>query len=372
MTDACREVISSRWQNGRLPNCANASLIMDRYLRAPFKDAEYKNARRELHQSMQESLTRSKIPYEGAFNRYKNSIPDSSQRADFKTLRGLRMILGLGNENVLETGLTLHHTYGTPMIPGTALKGLAAHYCDQVWGAKDERFKRDQEYHKALFGTTDDAGHIIFHDAWITPETLEGSLRPDVMTPHHGDYYSEKNEGAAAPTDFDDPNPVTFLSVVGTFHIAVSCDIPEEKDWTSFVFDLLADALHKWGIGGKTSSGYGRLEQIAGRAENEVNETTPPEEQIAPLVFETHRYNSGSPVSARRAEDPRGRGRPYFIADDGIGGFVERGDHTSLPEEIGKPCDLIVINFLKGDNRYSFAIPGAWEQYQPANHGNRR
>lgn len=373
MPDACRNKIGDLWPrdppDSELPNAANAALVRDRYLRVPVKENLHPNARKELFRTMQSAVDRSGDIYQAAYERYIQP-PGKNPAANFFTTKN-RMILGLGNENVLETGLTLHHTYGTPMIPGTALKGLAAHYCDQVWGAKDERFKRGQEYHKALFGTTDDAGHIIFHDAWITPETLKGSLRPDVMTPHHGDYYSEKNEGAAAPTDFDDPNPVTFLSVVGTFHIAVSCDIPEEKDWTSFVFDLLADALCKWGIGGKTSSGYGRLKKIDGGAENEVNETTPPEEQIAPLVFETHRYNSGSPVSARRAEDPTGGGRPYFIADDDIGGFVERGDKTSLPKEIGKPCDFIVISFLKGDNRYSFATPGAWSPYQPSNGGNR-
>jgi CRISPR-associated protein Cmr6 len=53
-----------------------------------------------------------------------------------------RLIVGLGGDNVLETGLTLHHTYGVPLIPGNALKGLAAHYCDQVWGQADAEFRK--------------------------------------------------------------------------------------------------------------------------------------------------------------------------------------------------------------------------------------
>ncbi len=73
-----------------------------------------------------------------------------------------------------------------PIIPGSALKGLAAHYCDQVWGPTDEKFKKptraeDETYrkflagkgpkpkdnfHRLLFGTTDDSGCITFHDAW--------------------------------------------------------------------------------------------------------------------------------------------------------------------------------------------------------------
>ncbi|MDR1621244.1 MAG: hypothetical protein LBS00_02590, partial [Synergistaceae bacterium] len=52
-----------------------------------------------------------------------------------------RMIIGLGVSNVLEAGLTLNPIYGAPLIPGSALKGLAAHYCSKVWGESDGKFK---------------------------------------------------------------------------------------------------------------------------------------------------------------------------------------------------------------------------------------
>ncbi len=112
------------------------------------------------------------------------------------------------------------------------MKGLAAHYCDRAWGAANEEFKikgakdRDEQgkeffrqgkYQRVLFGANDDSGHIVFHDAWITPESLKGDgkqgLVLDVMTPHHGDYYAEKkNEKGEllAPTDFDDPGEDNF------------------------------------------------------------------------------------------------------------------------------------------------------------------
>ena len=258
MTAACREGILNLWKQNEaeptdsyeLPGCANASLVMDKYLRVPVREDEHKkNARRELHQAVQESIDRSEEVYKAAFDRYKNSTPGPCKAGDCKTVEGLRLIIGIGNENVLETGLTLHHTYGTPIIPGTALKGLASHYCDQVWGAGDGKFKRGEEYHRAIFGTSDDSGHFIFHDAWITPETMKRSLRRDVMTPHHMEYYSGEDKGQAAPTDFDDPNPVTFLSVAGTFHVAVSCDVPgaEGDKWADLAFRLLTDALREWG-----------------------------------------------------------------------------------------------------------------------------
>lgn len=169
------------------------------------------------------------------------------------------------------------------MIPGSALKGLAAHYCDQTWGKgpngtefrrkvpdgfKNGKAKyRCGTYHKALFGQHDDAGHIQFFDAWIIPEALGAAntgLVDDVMTPHHGGYYSGgKEEGPIPPpADFDSPNPIRFLSVAGTFHLALACDGNEQGpalEWAELAARLLLEALADWGVGGKTNAGYGRL-----------------------------------------------------------------------------------------------------------------
>jgi CRISPR-associated protein Cmr6 len=48
---------------------------------------------------------------------------DSGLRFDLKTES--RLMVGLGAESVLETAITLHRIYGFPVIPGSALKGLA-------------------------------------------------------------------------------------------------------------------------------------------------------------------------------------------------------------------------------------------------------
>jgi CRISPR-associated protein Cmr6 len=206
--------------------------------------------------------------YQAAFERWQKSLPGLTTANDFASAG--RLIVGLGSENVLETGIRLHHTYGLPVIPGSALKGLAAHYCHEVWGrlspgdapAESKRFRRDGEatdfkYHQLLFGATEDTGCITFHDAWLKPDS-RNPLRMDVMTPHHPKWI----DGSKAPTDFDSPNPVPFVSVHGTFHIAVTWNGPgatQASDWTNLAFNLLAEALKEWGVGGKTSSGYGRL-----------------------------------------------------------------------------------------------------------------
>ena len=78
------------------------------------------------------------------------------------------------------------------------------------------------------------------------------------MTPHHAKYYM----GAEAPTDRDDPNPVMYLSVAGAFDVAVECEVPTEEGsrWGDLALRLLTEALAHSGAGGKTSSGYGRLD----------------------------------------------------------------------------------------------------------------
>ena len=218
--------------------------------------------------------------YMQGFNRRKQCIEASNSR----TVCGVfetegRMVIGLGGENVLETGLTLEHTYGTPIIPGSALKGLASHYCSQVWGPQNPGFlihngkgtvKQAGDFAKILFGDADGAGFITFHDGWITPDSLarqNSGLTIDVMTPHHGDYYSSK--AGSAPTDYDDPNPVLFLTVTGKFHIALSCSDTSDtgRQWVSLAFRIVSEALSSWGIGGKTFAGYGRMKLVGKETE---------------------------------------------------------------------------------------------------------
>ena len=266
---ACRAALVNR--SGKV---AHAGLLLASYLKHAGDKGEAK--RLLLEEAILASRNTREI-YEKAFARWVQYT--SGYEARNLKVRG-RLVIGLGTESVLETGLTLHHTYGTPILPGTGLKGLASHYCDKVWGAakEGEEFRREikfveegknrtrcGKYYETLFGVTEDAGHIVFHDAWILPDSLSGPTRGlvmDVMTPHHGDYYMAQPETAPAPTDFDDPNPVTFLSVAGDFRVVVACDSATDAagKWAKLAMQLVTEALAHWGVGGKTNSGYGRLD----------------------------------------------------------------------------------------------------------------
>lgn len=243
----------------------HAGLILSRYLReqeGSGTEAKDKAERKALY-TRAIAAVKSNLFYAKAFERWKAAwkfTPGSEKpyRGSIKDFFVPRMILGLGSDNVLEAGLTLHHTYGVPYIPGSAIKGLCAHYCDEMGG----EFAKEKELYRTLFGDQTQAGMIRFHDALIDPTELGKCLHPDVMTPHHMDYYGGTAE---APTEYDAPNPVTFLSVSGKFLFVISCDETDEngmvtangRRWIDFVWKLLEGALKYKGIGGKTNSGYG-------------------------------------------------------------------------------------------------------------------
>jgi len=268
-------------KSARDRSSSHPGLLLQRYVFHPADGSEqWSNEKRAILQAAINAAICDEVRalYRIAFDRWSTSLPTDSIHADLATPeRDSRLIVGLGSENVLETGIQLHHTYGMPIIPGSALKGLAAHYCDQVWGPTDKRFKKptktedeayrkflagkgpkpEDNFHRLLFGNTDDSGCITFHDAWLTLNSPE-PLVLDVMTPHHPKWL----DGSVAPTDFDSPTPVPFLSATGTFRVAVSWHGPEDKEatcWTERALELLCDALKNWGIGGKTTSGYGRM-----------------------------------------------------------------------------------------------------------------
>ncbi|MCC6585132.1 MAG: type III-B CRISPR module RAMP protein Cmr6 [Bryobacterales bacterium] len=248
MVEARREALNSV----PLSSAAHAGVVLDYYIER-FGD-QNNEARQRVLGAAATAASNSKTLYEKAFRRWEKSL-GSALTARLKT-EG-RLIAGLGIETVLETGLRLHHTYGTPIIPGSSIKGVAAHYCAEVWAPRDPQFQPGGAIYKTLFGELEDKGFITFHDAWIIPAALTTALSPDVMTPHYGNYYMN----GAAPVDTMNPNPVAFLSVKGIFLIAVETEdkSPAGKQWAELALKLCREALKEWGVGGKTRAGYGRL-----------------------------------------------------------------------------------------------------------------
>ncbi|MFN3267124.1 MAG: type III-B CRISPR module RAMP protein Cmr6 [Deinococcales bacterium] len=236
---------------------AHLGLWLEKYIESTYREPEdkdttqgellnatRKNLIQEAHQlSVQQSAD---ADYTLFFGRYQAALQSLGATCQAARVLG-RMVVGLGSESVWENSLSIHRTYGVPFIPGSALKGLCSSYAHRFLG---EAWQKGSQAQRSAFGETDSRGYVQFFDALPVPQSW--SLEREVMTVHHQDYYS----GKAAPSDWDDPNPIPFVSATGTYLIAFLA--PE--GWQASVLELLELALEQEGIGAKTSSGYGRLE----------------------------------------------------------------------------------------------------------------
>ena len=229
-----------------------------------------------------------------------------------------RFVVGLGAAHVLETSITLHRLFGLPIIPASGLKGAARAYAlcnlatelgvpilspeeaaelnshgketplqkleklaevlatetnDQKQQAaldelrEDEHLPADAQMRgldletlrskllpfTEIFGTTGQAGKIVFLDA-IPLEVPKFTL--DIMNPHYPEYY--RTEGGEAPSDWQSPKPVFFLTVSETPYLFAI--VARTKDSVSSLATAerwLKGALKELGIGAKTSADYG-------------------------------------------------------------------------------------------------------------------
>ncbi len=197
----------------------------------------------------------------------------------FQYATAWRMAQGLGMESVYEVSMTLHHVYGIPYIPATALKGVVRSWIiDQVFDKKEEEAIADKDFcewfgcpgelhidrngkksrHKSYYGKAH-RGNLIFFDAYPAKKP---QIKPDVMNPHYSEYYQDsRNE--KPPADYYNPVPVYFLTVENTQFQFVFGSLEQGtlaqviggktiEDWTR-------DALQNHGIGAKTAVGYGYM-----------------------------------------------------------------------------------------------------------------
>jgi len=199
-----------------------------------------------------------------------------------------RMVIGLGGSHPQETSMILHHIYGIPYIPASALKGVTRHWAVQKFAEilfknKNEKFDKCLEkISKSLeegkdkdldnlkikienkeinfnelikiFGTQKEEGKVIFFDAFPSEDI---KLKIDIMNPHYPDYYS----GKEPPADWQSPNPIKFLTVEKTKFTFYLCLKPSEgSQLLEKAKILLEDSLKNYGIGAKTALGYGLFE----------------------------------------------------------------------------------------------------------------
>lgn len=186
-----------------------------------------------------------------------------------------RLVVGLGDRaNPSEVGLSLHGTYGWPVIPGSTLKGATCAWAvandkdaariASIFGAPRPR-PEDSDGASDSTGATDPdlsaaRGTVSFLDA--LPAGAAVSVVRDVLTPHVQAYYRttapRSRDTPDPPGEWHNPVPVEFLAVAsGSFAVDLvgrdEDDLREAAAWCRSAIDDI-------GVGAKTSSGYGYLE----------------------------------------------------------------------------------------------------------------
>jgi len=178
----------------------------------------------------------------------KNSLPGTKS---FYSHTKTRVVVNHGNESVLENSLALHPYYGFPVVPGSALKGVTRHFCDEFLDIDPKTINK-------IFGNSSNEGSIIFLDAW--PENIINKFfEVDLFTQHYVEFY-RKND---LPSDNQPTNPVNFLvvrrGIKFEFSIAPSskCQKDDVKQLMIITQEHIIEAMRKFGVGAKTDSTYG-------------------------------------------------------------------------------------------------------------------
>jgi CRISPR-associated protein Cmr6 len=299
------------WQRYGTSRCQNAGLVFDRF--APRWDNALSRQVGTIKQqglnATRHAAERVDKPLVTAWNRRWEAAARFVGAEPFTATTDWRLITGLGRKGPLEVGFTFHR-YGLPYLPASSVKGLARtagllavaealgedrltalrdHGCAQTrtadlselaalawaleldtekafnaaWGAAGEAPSKARtlaEDFRAIFGTTAKAGQAVFLDA--IPASVP-KLDLDIMNPHYPDYYRD-GSARVAPTDWQNPNPVYFLTVAARtpFQFAVGWRGPraQEGQWQRLrdqAVTWLRQGLEELGTGGKTGAGYG-------------------------------------------------------------------------------------------------------------------
>jgi CRISPR/Cas system CMR subunit Cmr6 (Cas7 group RAMP superfamily) len=169
-----------------------------------------------------------------------------------------RLAVGLGSTpNAHEISLALHGTYGWPVLPGSALKGLAAAWAVASGTVQADHIGRVLGTPRldAETGRDPGRGTVCFLDGIPAGEPV--AVEPDVLTPHVKPYYDGVAAGKPVPpTEYHNPVPVIFLTVSGSFFVDLHGDSPKD---TGMAADWLIAAGDDLGAGAKTAAGYGYL-----------------------------------------------------------------------------------------------------------------
>lgn len=294
--------------------------------------------------------------YSRAYDRWLAYTSDPKRFAALVLNIQTRLLIGLSGGGMLETGCAIHHSYGVPYIPGSSIKGILTNHVRRRSDFGDQQ----KAACDLLFGTAADpdsdhpdgrAGLFSFHDAWWVPNSAKTPLVQDVVTTHHPDYYGHNGETAA--TDFDSPVPNAQIGVQGSFLFTL--EGPEA--WLELGIEMLKDALEHQGIGAKTRSGYGLMQESA-EEQKKLDKTRAEEQKKQEDARKKHEA-----LIAQAANDQRRAAlSPLTLALEDLNTLVQDYQQTSLvmqktkrPQLLSQINDILALQTLTTEERHEAA-----------------
>ncbi|SRR5579883_420022 len=246
--------------------CSNLSLLLDRYIGYKLERQDWKfqeEQKAELFRAIAREFQFSPHLIQHYYQRWQAMTKTLPHVEHFTASPEWRMVIGLGQTSILETSMSVDRITGIPLIPGSALKGLAASYAMLCALETTNRAEAENNPNfKDIFGSQKESGKVIFLDAVLTKEP---QLEPDIMNNHYQEYYSDKN-GNIAPTPYQNPVPVYFLTLGNksefAFAVASRDQQSNAKELVNQAKSWLQKGLSELGIGAKTAAGYGYMSTV--------------------------------------------------------------------------------------------------------------
>lgn len=254
-----REVIEALSATTLRPGM-HAGLWYDKLYRAP--DTDRREAKKKGHGPWIRTVTGTppgdKAQLEEAIGRRRLMVAHLSGRLIYARASS-RFVTGLGRAHPVENGFAWHHTLGTPYLPGSSIKGVV-----RAWArmAGEDPARIDALLGKPTCGHEHALVGVV--DLLDGLPTEPARLEVEVMTPHYGPYYQQRQ----LPGDWHSPVPIPFLVAAAklTLQIGVVARSRGPEGDNDAAVDTvcawLVDALRELGAGAKTAVGYGRFEIV--------------------------------------------------------------------------------------------------------------
>lgn len=188
-------------------------------------------------------------------------IPQFCGARSFSAVNRGRLLVNHTGGIVENSNLALHRFFGFPIIPGSALKGIARSAASAMSCEEDkERFARVfGDLEKGGRASSDEdkerlSGSVAFLQA--LPANSEWKMTVDVLTSHKG-------------CDTKNPVPVFFpaVEVGAVFEFTIAPTARTQDGDLDFAEKYLKIALSENGVGAKTAAGYGWFEIIGGQVD---------------------------------------------------------------------------------------------------------